>query len=108
MSESTNSLSQSDALDREETLARRVRLTKRIAVVSFVVYLLLILLWGGNSYILLTSSNAFAETTFGTVPFAGGYDGPPGSHGRHYNRLRNEVQSLCIAFLSPMKNINIT
>ena len=27
---------------------------------------------GGNSYILLTSSNAFAETTFGTVPFAGG------------------------------------
>ncbi|MBR3689321.1 MAG: leucine-rich repeat protein, partial [Lentisphaeria bacterium] len=50
MSESTNSLSQSDELDREETLARRVRLTKRIAVVSFVVYLLLILLWGAYDY----------------------------------------------------------
>ena len=50
MSESTNSLSQSDALDREETLERRVRLTKRIAVASFAVFILSVLLYGAYDY----------------------------------------------------------
>ena len=50
MSESTISLSESDELAREEKRECRMHLVKRVAVVSFVVCLLLVLLFGAYDY----------------------------------------------------------